>query len=191
MAGGKPVDLDGYRLVVKPLSRWRRLTRDFWPYWQAQKPRFLLEATRIGPPAQSTTITWFVRFANAQVAGGRVILPPLQTSGRISLEIGGRISWIHGRYIACRARKPFFSQPGAISHPLCLSHNAQSLDFLGNCGGPIGRPSCQPTSIPFQSVKADSVISGCEPYVQLIIEATEGCKPSWMIANYMNQDTKA
>jgi len=90
MAGGKPVDLDGYQLIVKPLSRWRRFTRDFWPYWQAQKPRFLLEVTRIGPPAQSVTITWFVRFANAQVTSGQVILPPLQTSGKISLEIGGK-----------------------------------------------------------------------------------------------------
>ena len=90
MAGGKSVDLDGYQLIVKPLSRWRRFTRDFWPYWQAQKPKFLLEVTRTGPPAQSVTITWFVRFANGQVAPGQVILPPLQTSDKISLEIGGK-----------------------------------------------------------------------------------------------------
>ena len=90
MAGGKPVDLDGYQLIVKPLSRWRRFTRDFWPYWQAQKPRFLLEVTRIGPPAQSVTITWFVRFANGQVTPGQVVVPPLQTGGRISLKAGGK-----------------------------------------------------------------------------------------------------
>ena len=90
MAGGKPVDLDGYRLVVKPLSRWRRFARDFWPYWQAQQPKFLLEVTRTGPPALSVTITWFIRFANGEVAPTQVELPPLQSGDRISLEIGGR-----------------------------------------------------------------------------------------------------
>lgn len=90
MAGGKPVDLDGYRFIVKPLSRWRRLTRDFWPYWQAGKPKFLMEVMRIGPPAQQATITWFIRFTNAQVAPGQAIIPPLQESEKTTLEIGGR-----------------------------------------------------------------------------------------------------
>jgi len=90
MAGGKPVDLDGYRLTVRPLSQWRRFTRDFWPYWQAQQPRFLLEVTRTGLPTQSATITWHIRFANGQVAPAQLVLPPLQTGEKISLKIGGR-----------------------------------------------------------------------------------------------------
>lgn len=90
MAGGKPTDLDGYRLIVKPLSRWRRFTRGFWPYWQAQEPKFLLEVTRTGLPAQSATLTWHIRFANGIVAPTQVILKPLQTGETTTLEIGGR-----------------------------------------------------------------------------------------------------
>ena len=90
MAGGELVDLEGYQLAAKPLSRWRRFTRDFWPYWQAQKPRFLLEVTRIGSPAQSATITWFIRFVNDQVTGEQVVVPPLQTGDSISLNVGGK-----------------------------------------------------------------------------------------------------
>ena len=90
MAGGEPVALDGYQLIVKPLSRWRRFTRDFWPYWQAQKPRFLLEVTRIGPPAQSATITWFLRCPNGQVTSGHVVVPPLQIGDSIGFEVGGK-----------------------------------------------------------------------------------------------------
>ena len=90
MAGGKPVDLDGYQIIAKPLSRWRRLTRDFLPYWQAQKPRFLLQITRLGPPSQNQTITWFVRFANGQVTYGQETIPPLQTHNSTTLKVGGK-----------------------------------------------------------------------------------------------------
>lgn len=90
MAGGKPLDFHGYRLIVKPLSRWRRFTRDFWPYWQAQEPQFLLEVTRTGLPAQTATLTWHIRFANGQIAPAQVTLPPLQTNESITLRIGDR-----------------------------------------------------------------------------------------------------
>jgi len=40
-------------------------------------------------------------------------------------------------------------------------------------------------------VKAGSVKSRCEPYVQLLIEAAEGCKSSSTIVNHMSGDTKA
>jgi len=91
MAGGKSVDLDGYTLLVKPLALWRRFTKDFWPYWQAQRPRFLLEVTRTGAPAGNATLTWFIRFSNAQVAGTQVTIPALQTGESIGLVIGDRL----------------------------------------------------------------------------------------------------
>lgn len=91
MAGGESLDWNGYQLTVKPRSQWRRLIWDFWPYWQAQKPRFLLEVTKIGPPAQSEIILpWIVRFANNQVTKGQVVLPPLQTGDKLSFELGGK-----------------------------------------------------------------------------------------------------
>ena len=90
MAGGQPVVAIGYRFTARPLSRWRRLTRDFLPYWQGSKPRFVLTVTRLELPSQSQDVRWFVRFATGDITGGQVVVRPLQTSESDNLEVGGK-----------------------------------------------------------------------------------------------------
>lgn len=91
MAGGVPVDLHGYQFIAKPLSKWRRFSGDFLPYWQASMPKFVLEVVRVGPPSQNQTITWFVRFANGQATNGQENIPPMQTGESVSLKVGGKL----------------------------------------------------------------------------------------------------
>lgn len=90
MAGGQSLDRDGYRFTVRPLSRWRRIIRDFWPYWQASRPKFVLTVTRLASPAQSQTLNWFVRFATGDVTRGQLIVPSLQTGENIDFVIGDK-----------------------------------------------------------------------------------------------------
>ncbi len=91
MAGGQPVLLKGYRFIARPQSRCRRLVKDFWPYWQASKPRFILTITREGSPAQQQPVNWFVRFATGDFVGGQVSIPPLQTKERVTISVGGKL----------------------------------------------------------------------------------------------------
>ena len=90
MAGGQPVDIMGYRFTARPLSQWRRIIHDFWPYWQASRPKFVLTVTRLGSPAQSQTLNWFVRFATGDVTGGQLIVPSLQTGETIDFIVGDK-----------------------------------------------------------------------------------------------------
>jgi hypothetical protein len=91
MAGGQPLDWDGYRFTVKPLSQGRRIVRDFWPYWQSSRPKFVLTIARLTSPAQEQTINWFIRFATGDVTGGQVIIPPLKTGETIDFIVGGKL----------------------------------------------------------------------------------------------------
>jgi len=111
MAGGKPVYLGGYRLIVKPLARWRRFTRDFWPYWQAQQPKFLLQVTRTEKPAQSANLTWHIRFGNGEIAATELTLPPLHTNESITLQIGGRFLGYTGDTLITVPTKLYSSDP--------------------------------------------------------------------------------
>jgi len=96
MAGGQPVDVNGYRFTARPLSRWRRFTGDFLPYWQGSRPRFILTVTRLGSPVPSQTISWHVRFAGVAVTSGQVVVPPLQTGDSANLEVGGKFLGVTG-----------------------------------------------------------------------------------------------
>lgn len=42
MAGGQEVTIKEYRFKIRPASRWRKITADYWPYWQASKISFEL-----------------------------------------------------------------------------------------------------------------------------------------------------
>lgn len=78
MAGGETVELAGYSFSVRPWSALRRWTGDFFPYWQSDKPRFTLTITRTGVPIGKQTITWMIRFSNADETGGFITVPALQ-----------------------------------------------------------------------------------------------------------------
>jgi hypothetical protein len=91
MAGGQQVIFNGYRFVAKPLSLYRCILGDFFPYWQASKPRFVLVVTREGPPAQKQTINWYVKFANNDVTGEQENIPPLQTAESVTLKLEGKL----------------------------------------------------------------------------------------------------
>ncbi|MGA2159719.1 MAG: hypothetical protein ABSG90_10930 [Dehalococcoidia bacterium] len=91
MAGGEPVELFGYRFVAKPLSRLRRVTRDFCPYWQATKPKFILYVTRLGSVAPSRDIVWFIKFSGGDIVKDKVSIPAMGTGEHInSLVIGDK-----------------------------------------------------------------------------------------------------
>jgi len=90
MAGGQPVEITGYRFTARPLSRWRRFSLDFLPYWNGSKPRFVLTVTRIGPAAESLQLRWFVRFATGDVTGEQLDVPPLLTGENTRFIIGDK-----------------------------------------------------------------------------------------------------
>lgn len=91
MAGGQPVYIKGYQFTARPLSRWRRVTLDFLPYWQASKPKFVLTVTKLEPSAQSQTIKWFVRFATGiDVTWGQEDISSLQIGKPVDFIIGGK-----------------------------------------------------------------------------------------------------
>ena len=89
MAGGQRVSLYGYEFTARPLSRWRRLTGDFLPYWQASRPKFVLTATNLqGRPTHDKSISWFVRFAQGDSAGGNAVIPSLRAGETVNLVLG-------------------------------------------------------------------------------------------------------
>ncbi len=77
MAGGEPVELFGYRFIAKPMSRLHRIPGDFFPYWQALKPTFILNVTKIEQAAQGKYVDWLVIFSNGHTTGGKVNIPAL------------------------------------------------------------------------------------------------------------------
>ncbi|MCX6011036.1 MAG: hypothetical protein NT134_02055, partial [Chloroflexi bacterium] len=89
MAGGTPEEILGYRFTAKPLPRWRRLTFDFWPYWQASAPKFVLRVTKLESSVQRQAIRWFVKFANADIAGGQLDVSSLQIGKPVDFVIEG------------------------------------------------------------------------------------------------------
>ncbi len=88
MAGGEPVKIMGYEFTARPLSRWRCLTLDFFPYWQASRPGFVLTVKRLESASQSQRFRWFVRFANSDVTGEEETICPLATGETASFIIG-------------------------------------------------------------------------------------------------------
>ncbi len=78
MAGGQPAYIEDYQFTAKPLRWWRRFIWDFWPYWQASRPSFVLTVKRLGPPVKEQTTRWFVKFANGDETYGKWTIPPLQ-----------------------------------------------------------------------------------------------------------------
>jgi len=89
MAGGTPEEIKGYRFMAKPLPLWRRLTFDFWPYWQASAPKFILTVTKLDSTAQSRTIKWFVRFSKGDYMGGQLDVSSLQVGKPVGFVIDG------------------------------------------------------------------------------------------------------
>lgn len=90
MAGGQPVDIMGYRFRARPLSRWRRFTLDFIPYWQGSKPRFVLTVTRKESTAETQPLLWYVRFATGDKTWGQLAVPPLMTGETAKFIIGDK-----------------------------------------------------------------------------------------------------
>jgi hypothetical protein len=91
MAGGEPVTLFGYRFMAKPLSRWRRLSGDFLPHWQASKPRFILTVTREGDHSKEQAYNWFVLYHNNATLEGHEVIPSMKTGDKASFIIGGNL----------------------------------------------------------------------------------------------------
>jgi hypothetical protein len=89
MAGGTPEEIMGYRFTAKPLPRWRRLTFDFWPYWQASAPKFILTVTKLDSSAQSRAIRWFVIFANGHFINRELDISSLQLGKSVDFVIDG------------------------------------------------------------------------------------------------------
>ena len=92
MAGGQPVDIMGYRFTARPLSRWRRIIHDFWPYWQASRPRFILTATNVGEaPTKERAINCIIKYGTGAQTTIKVVLPPLEKGKSMSFEVSGFI----------------------------------------------------------------------------------------------------
>jgi hypothetical protein len=89
MAGGTPEKILGYRFTAKPLPLWRRLTFDFWPYWQASAPKFVLRVTKLDSSAQSQAIRWFVIFANGDFINRELDISSLQLGKSVDFVIDG------------------------------------------------------------------------------------------------------
>ncbi len=92
MAGGNTVPLGGYEFTARPQSRWRRYTLlGIWPYFQGDKPKFVITVKRLGPPAESLKVLWRMAFVTAIATYGTLDIPALGTSESYTLrEIGGK-----------------------------------------------------------------------------------------------------
>jgi hypothetical protein len=88
MAGGNPIEINEYEFTAKPYSKWRRFVHDYWPYWQASRPRFLLTVKRLGAPSQQQMVTWFIKFPNSDYTYGQVSVPPLETGMKVNFQVG-------------------------------------------------------------------------------------------------------
>ena len=92
MAGGQPIERMGYLFTARPLSRWRRLTHDFLPYWQGSSPRFVLTVKRqeSAGQGQQLNLHWFVRFATHDATEGEIVVPPLEPGKTREFTIGDK-----------------------------------------------------------------------------------------------------
>lgn len=87
MAGGQATELAGYSFHAKPKSLWRRIIFDFWPYFQAAKPDFILRVQRTGEASEQKRIKCYFKFATGDSTGKELTIPPLQTGETADLLI--------------------------------------------------------------------------------------------------------
>ena len=87
MAGGQATELNGYLFAAKPRSFWRRIIFDFWPYFQADRPNFIINVRRTGEPAEEKRIKCYYKFATGDSTGKELIIPPLQTGETANLTV--------------------------------------------------------------------------------------------------------
>ena len=88
MAGGQSVELSGYLFTARPKSRWRRLTFDFWPYYQASLPSFVIAVKRVGAPVEEKKIKCYIRFAPGDSTGKELTIPSLEPGETVDMVIG-------------------------------------------------------------------------------------------------------
>ena len=101
MASGQSVELEGYRFTVKPASRFRRLTGDFWPYFQASRPSFVLSIERLDSSSKEQEARWSIRFSNDDNIGGKFTIPNLQEGEKIDFKIGKVFLGFTGDTLVC------------------------------------------------------------------------------------------
>ena len=87
MASGQSVELEGYRFTAKPVSKFRRLTGDFWPYFQASRPSFVLSIERLDSSSKEHEARWYIKFANGDTTGSKFTIPTLQEGEKINFKI--------------------------------------------------------------------------------------------------------
>jgi len=64
LAGGRIVDVGLCEVTARPASKWRRVTRDWWPYVQSQETRFELIVTPLGIGSSSQRFLYTLEYSN-------------------------------------------------------------------------------------------------------------------------------
>ena len=108
MAGGVQVLIQGYQFTAKPRSWLRRFIKDFLPYWQASRPRFILTATNVSEaPTKERTINCIIKFGTGAQTNIKVVLPPLEKDKSMSFEVSGFILGYTGDVLITISRNWF------------------------------------------------------------------------------------
>jgi len=91
MAGGHKVTLNGYSLMTKPHSRFRRITGDPWPYSQGGHPSFDVHVSALEDHDVEQEFVWCLWFSNTDRAYTRATIPPLKEGETSQVTVGDRL----------------------------------------------------------------------------------------------------
>jgi len=90
MAGGEPITVRGHTFTAKPASRWRRLLKNYLPYWQASNPKFIITITKEDEPStQKRTVYLFTLFSEENYKKEEIQIPSLEVGKSVDIKTEG------------------------------------------------------------------------------------------------------